>query len=569
MTRATWGSDDLGGLIGTLSAGAKLRVARWSGPADGPGTVILVQGRAEFIEFYGETVADLLARGFSVITFDFRGQGGSVRRTRKAGHVSRFKNYEDDLLAVVRYAVQSQMPGPYTVLAHSMGGLVALRAQPALAATVSRMVLLAPMLDIVELPLPKPLIRALAWGASMVGLSRTAVSASPPPPTPAGFAGNRLTTDEARYARLCKIVADNPDLTTGVPTFGWMRAALSATAKIAQQQGEPLPIPTLFVASGADRIVSTPAIDAFAKSAPGGGLVLVRGARHQILFERDERRNLFFAAFDAFVTEQAKETPAKNPRPSRPVPFEVGAQSDRTPQLAPLPTAPTDDAAPAAARAEPMPEPGKQAEPERAAPPVPSRSPEPATPPEPSTTPEATASPLAEPAAGERQGEAAAETAPSEERAPAQRGARQRRTPEERELAREARRAERRSRRAKEREEAIAQLAEPAPTEPAQAEPTQVEPAQAEPDDRPRRGRGLTPEEREARRERRRQRRLRGEVPQPTEEPAEEPAEAPAEPPAPAAATEVTGSEDATTEAPPRRGEANPLRRRLRAARRR
>ena len=46
--------------------------------------MVLLQGRAEFIEKYGETVGDLRARGFAVYALDWRGQGhsGRVLRTR-------------------------------------------------------------------------------------------------------------------------------------------------------------------------------------------------------------------------------------------------------------------------------------------------------------------------------------------------------------------------------------------------------------------------------------------------------------------------------------------------------
>jgi hypothetical protein len=42
------------------------------------GTVVLMLGRADFIEKYFETIADLQGRGFAVATLDWRGQGGSV-----------------------------------------------------------------------------------------------------------------------------------------------------------------------------------------------------------------------------------------------------------------------------------------------------------------------------------------------------------------------------------------------------------------------------------------------------------------------------------------------------------
>ena len=49
------------------------------------GTVIILQGRNECIEKYFETVRDIAARGFTVATFDWRGQGASSRLLRNAG----------------------------------------------------------------------------------------------------------------------------------------------------------------------------------------------------------------------------------------------------------------------------------------------------------------------------------------------------------------------------------------------------------------------------------------------------------------------------------------------------
>ena len=60
--------------------GMRLRVGHRL-PARHParGTAVILTGRAEFIEKYEETVADLAAAGFAVAIFDWRGQGGSDR----------------------------------------------------------------------------------------------------------------------------------------------------------------------------------------------------------------------------------------------------------------------------------------------------------------------------------------------------------------------------------------------------------------------------------------------------------------------------------------------------------
>ncbi|WMS41296.1 alpha/beta fold hydrolase [Acuticoccus sp. MNP-M23] len=372
MTRADWGSTDLGGTIGTLHAGAKLRVAHWPGAADGPGTVVLVQGRGEFIEMYSETIADLNDRGFAVIAFDFRGQGGSARRVRTGGHIDSYRHYVEDLCAVVRHAAQLGLPRPYTLLAHSMGGLVATLATPVLASEVDRVVSVAPLFRIARLPMPSGMVAALSWIGARVGLSRTLVTKARPLPDMTTFADNRITSDPARYSAFCKLAADNPGLMIGPPTFGWLSATFRAMGQARRMQNGLLPVPSLFIACGADRVVSPVAIDVFARNVKGGGIVIMRHARHQLLLERDHLRNLFFAAFDAFVTNQPADAKRKKARRAgRGLKFVVGRTGNPVPPRASLPQsgdelplAPLPQAEPAATVAAIDPQPAVQAAPD-------------------------------------------------------------------------------------------------------------------------------------------------------------------------------------------------------------
>ena len=319
VASATWGSVDLsdliGGTIGTLHVGGGLRAARFAPASDvrARGTVILVQGRAEFMELYEEAIADLVRRGYGVVAFDFRGQGGSRRVSRPGNHVGSFNEYVEDLCAVVRFAAQSELPRPFHILAHSMGGLVALLAIRTLANEVDRMVLLAPLLEIEDIEVPTTVAGPLTSLAAVAGLSKLSVGSSRAERRP--FETNRITSDRGRYDRLCALVDQNPELATGAPTIGWVRASLKAMRTAKQMAGRPLGVPALFVASGIDEIVSTTAIERFAQATPGCGLVMMRSARHQLLFERDEYRDLFFRAFEAFVGEP----PAKGTLPERKV----------------------------------------------------------------------------------------------------------------------------------------------------------------------------------------------------------------------------------------------------------
>lgn len=114
------------------------------------GTVLLLQGRNEFIEKYFETMADLSARGFTVLTFDWRGQGGSTRllKDRQRGYVRSFDDYSDDLDLILSQIALPDCPPPFYVLGHSAGALVALASMGRLTSRVSRMVLCAPFMGL-------------------------------------------------------------------------------------------------------------------------------------------------------------------------------------------------------------------------------------------------------------------------------------------------------------------------------------------------------------------------------------------------------------------------------------
>jgi lysophospholipase len=68
----------------------------------------------------------------------------------------------------------------------------------------------------------------------------------------------------------------------------------------------------LVIASGGDRVVDIRAIERFTSRMKVGRLVVIEGARHEVMFERDALRDQFWAAFDQFIpgVEGARMRPA-------------------------------------------------------------------------------------------------------------------------------------------------------------------------------------------------------------------------------------------------------------------
>ena len=289
----------------TTADGVRLRAAHWRPAGTTKGTVCLFQGRAESIERYFEVVRELLARRFAVAALDWRGQGGSERRLANPdkGHVDDFDEYERDLEAFLKQVVLPDCPPPYFALAHSTGGLVCMRVARRSRLAFARMVTTSPLIDLGSRSPPSALVGLAAGALSLLGMG----DVWPPGAAYArvearGFEGNPLTGDAKRFERNRAISRALPHIGIGPPTIGWIHAACRAMAEAQKPEfSASIRIPTLIVVGGEDEIVSPLAIERFVREMRLGSQIVIPGARHEVLMERDAMRGLFWAAFDAFV----------------------------------------------------------------------------------------------------------------------------------------------------------------------------------------------------------------------------------------------------------------------------
>ena len=283
----------------------KIRYARWE-PHIHPskGTVVILHGRTECIEKYFETIEDLRHRGFGVLTFDWRGQGGSSRllRDRRKGHVENFNQYLTDLETVLTEIALPDCKPPHYIMGHSTGGLVALMAAPALTNRIRRMVLAAPLLALNSLPIRQSRLQSILGALTFFGLGRLNLARDRSPENQRQFLSNKLTSDTARFERNRRIVETHEDLQVSYPTIAWVFAACRAMARVnAPGYSNAIGIPTLMISAGNDPIVSPMAVELFGRQMRSGAFLTISGSKHEILHERDIYREQFLAAFDAFV----------------------------------------------------------------------------------------------------------------------------------------------------------------------------------------------------------------------------------------------------------------------------
>lgn len=370
----------------TGAGGARLRAALFT-PASvarggrARGSIVLSGGRTEAIEKYYEFIGELLDRGFVVLAHDWRGQGLSQHDLADPlkGHARGYKAFLDDFRALLG-AYGSRLPKPWVAVAHSMGGCLTLLAMTHGENRFSGAILSAPMLGI-RTPFPMLISRMLTAANLLAGGAGRYTVAGPGKPFDATFEGNILTHDPVRHARAWSLVAAEPKLALGGPTWGWIDFSLRATAYLARPDVlRNVTVPVVIVSAGEDQLVDATAQAAAARHLPQGKFITVPGAYHEILMETDPMRNIFMRALDALLgrtaptpAEPAKAAsapaPAPTPRPA-PAPAAASQPAPAASKTAAKPAAPKKPAAkkPAAKKPAAAPKPVKAAASAKAAP---------------------------------------------------------------------------------------------------------------------------------------------------------------------------------------------------------
>jgi len=305
-----------GAVSGMMTARDRRRIRYALFPSSGEyGTVVILPGRNECIEKYFETVRDLSERGFAVAMLDWRGQGGSDRLLKdpRRGHVRSFNQYTSDLDQFFREVVLPDCRPPFTMLGHSTGSLAALLAAPYLTTRVRRMVLVAPLLEI-QTSLPLGPAKMLAKLLCAVGLGRIYIAGRSRRGKEVPFQPNVLTSDQERHSRNQALLHAFPELFVGGPTAAWLNAAWSAIKRVNDPDFQAtVRIPILFLAAGMDRVVSTPAIERYARCLRSARVLTIDGARHEILQEADIFREQALAAFETFAKGHQERAAANEP----------------------------------------------------------------------------------------------------------------------------------------------------------------------------------------------------------------------------------------------------------------
>ncbi len=268
------------------------------------GTIFILNGRADFLERYFETMRDMSKRRLAVVTFDWRGQGGSQRLLEdpQPSYIKNFAGYDLDLEAMFALAQRLDLPEPYYALAHSTGGHILLRALRD-KTYFKRAVITSPLLGFNYGRWPLPVVHVLNFLATLTLLDWMYLPGyARGPMRRAEFPDNPLTSDRGRWNRDTTTLEVHPEIGVGGPTYAWLRAAMKSLSELHNWSWHKGPTcPTMIVMAGQDRVVNNLGIRHFVDRVPGISMLSIPTSRHEILNETNLIREKFLAAFDSFM----------------------------------------------------------------------------------------------------------------------------------------------------------------------------------------------------------------------------------------------------------------------------
>lgn len=270
-------------------------------PENARGTAIVCPGRSEFIEKYFRVAHELQARGFAVLILDWPGQGLSDRLLpdRGKGHIDRFETFMAALSGGLA-KLQDRLPRPYVSVAHSMGGAIAMAAIVEDLVRVDAAAFCAPMWGIKQ---PVFGFRYLVWAMRVMGRSNDYAQQPGPPET---FETNIVTHDEEHWQMNRDLTDKMPDLELGPVTWGWLGASLQIFAVFAKAKKiRKLTIPMMIATAEEEKLVENESHARIANLLPDCEHITIKGAMHELLMEKEDKRAEFWSAFDRLL-ERAK-----------------------------------------------------------------------------------------------------------------------------------------------------------------------------------------------------------------------------------------------------------------------
>lgn len=287
-----------------MKDGINIRLCFWINDSEGKssrGTILLQQGYNEFIEKYFEVIDEFLKRGFSVISFDWRGQGMSEKTldNKNKAFIQDFSLHDSDLENIMKDIIEPFFPKPYIGVGHSMGGCLMLSAMYKHPDFFDKAILSAPMLGFKNEILLMPIITILSLFSkndSYLLISKPNMGKETP------FEDNDVTTDKFRYERTQRLVRKAPNLRLWGVTISWARAVKNRLKSMrAKNWAEKIKTKVLIINNLNDQVVDPDKINIMSKRLSESSIIEFNSTKHEIFMEKDIYRNELWKEIDNYL----------------------------------------------------------------------------------------------------------------------------------------------------------------------------------------------------------------------------------------------------------------------------
>lgn len=265
--------------------------------------LIVLPGKGEPVIKYAETIKDFFDEGYSILAVEHRGQGESDRvlDNTEATYVRYFSNYVLDLGNILDKVFREYRHKQNYLLGHSMGAAIAARfVQQFPLFSIDKLILVSPLIRMNTKPYPYSLARAIVWTENTLGRGRSYAIGEGPFDENYAFEGNTVTSSFERFEWSRNVIRDNPNLRVGGVSNRWVLETVRASEKIIKE-ARLISIPTLIIQAANDRIVQRDFSEKICKKIPRCSGIIILGAKHEILQEKDDIRNLGLESIKNFL----------------------------------------------------------------------------------------------------------------------------------------------------------------------------------------------------------------------------------------------------------------------------
>lgn len=251
--------------------------------------IMISSGRTEAAIKYKELIFDLCKNGYDVFIHDHRGQGLSGRMTKdpEMGYIDSFQFYIDDMKIFYEEFMKAGAYEKHFLLAHSLGGAIALSYLEQHPDDFSAAAFSSPMLG---LNVPTcALVGILTGKETKYAAGEGGYNNDEIP-----FEENHVTGSETRFKRGVVAFDKVPEARLGGATYQWVHRSCQHI-KLLFASIDQLKTPFILFSAQNEVVVNPKSHQKFIKKARKLDKVcvayVVENAQHEILMEKDKQRN--------------------------------------------------------------------------------------------------------------------------------------------------------------------------------------------------------------------------------------------------------------------------------------